>query len=42
MLVEKALAQARFNQRRAADLLVVTYHQLRAMLKKHQIQFDEN
>ncbi|WP_168393163.1 phage shock protein operon transcriptional activator [Erwinia amylovora] len=42
MLVEKALAQARFNQRRAADLLVVTYHQLRAMLKKHQIQFDED
>ncbi|ADP12669.1 phage shock protein operon transcriptional activator [Erwinia sp. Ejp617] len=40
-LVEQALIQARFNQRRAADLLVVTYHQLRAMLKKHQIHFDE-
>lgn len=41
MLVELALTQARFNQRRAAELLGVTYHQLRAMLKKHQIQFDE-
>ncbi|MNY76491.1 Psp operon transcriptional activator [compost metagenome] len=40
-LVEKALSQARFNQRRAAELLGVTYHQLRAMLKKHDINFDE-
>ncbi|CAO96684.1 phage shock protein operon transcriptional activator [Erwinia tasmaniensis] len=40
-LVEQALTQARFNQRRAAELLGVTYHQLRAMLKKHHIQFDE-
>lgn len=36
-LLEKALTQARFNQRRAAELLGVTYHQLRAMLKKHGI-----
>ncbi|MTD25805.1 phage shock protein operon transcriptional activator [Erwinia sorbitola] len=36
-LVEKALAQAKFNQRRAAELLGVTYHQLRAMLKKHDL-----
>ncbi|MEM6159194.1 phage shock protein operon transcriptional activator [Erwinia sp. P6884] len=36
-LLEKALSQARFNQRRAAELLGVTYHQLRAMLKKHGI-----
>ncbi|MBD8161464.1 phage shock protein operon transcriptional activator [Erwinia persicina] len=40
-LVEKALAQARFNQRRAAGLLGVTYHQLRAMLKKHDISVDD-
>lgn len=40
-LVEKALAQARFNQRRAAGLLGVTYHQLRAMLKKHDITVNE-
>lgn len=42
MLVEKALAQARFNQRRAAELLGVTYHQLRAMLKKHDISVSED
>lgn len=36
-LLEKSLAQAKFNQRRAAGLLGVTYHQLRAMLKKHGI-----
>ncbi|MBM7341198.1 phage shock protein operon transcriptional activator [Pantoea coffeiphila] len=40
-LVEKSLAQARFNQRRAAELLGVSYHQLRAMLKKHAISGDE-
>ena len=37
-LVEASLAQAKYNQRRAADLLGVTYHQLRAMIKKHGIQ----
>ena len=43
-LIEQALQQARFNQRKAADLLDVTYHQLRGMLKKHDIQVkgDEN
>ncbi len=40
-VVEKSLAQARFNQRRAAELLGVSYHQLRAMLKKHAISGDE-
>ncbi|MDW8846257.1 phage shock protein operon transcriptional activator [Erwinia sp. MMLR14_017] len=39
-LLEKSLAQARFNQRRAAELLGVTYHQLRAMLKKHGVAGD--
>lgn len=39
-LVEASLRQAKYNQRRAADLLGVTYHQLRAMLKKHGIQAD--
>lgn len=39
-LLEKSLHQARFNQRRAAELLGVTYHQLRAMLKKHDIAGD--
>ncbi len=37
-LVEASLQQARYNQRRAAELLRVTYHQLRAMMKKHGIE----
>ncbi|WP_312946920.1 phage shock protein operon transcriptional activator [Superficieibacter sp.] len=37
-LLNKSLHQARFNQKRAAELLGLTYHQLRALLKKHQIQ----
>ncbi|WP_414148690.1 phage shock protein operon transcriptional activator [Erwinia sp. BNK-24-b] len=37
-LLHKSLHQARFNQRRAADLLGVTYHQLRAMMKKHNVE----
>ncbi|WP_194208413.1 phage shock protein operon transcriptional activator [Superficieibacter sp. 1612_C1] len=36
-LLEKSLQQGRFNQKRAAELLGLTYHQLRALLKKHQI-----
>lgn len=36
-LLEQSLKQAAFNQRRAAELLGVSYHQLRAMMKKHQI-----
>ncbi|MGB9095221.1 phage shock protein operon transcriptional activator [Erwinia sp.] len=39
-LLEKSLASSRFNQRRAAELLGVTYHQLRAMMKKHGINVD--
>ncbi|TNV22619.1 phage shock protein operon transcriptional activator [Buttiauxella sp. B2] len=35
-LLEKSLQQANHNQRRAAELLGLTYHQLRAMMKKHQ------
>ncbi len=36
-LLEKSLSQARFNQRQASVLLGVTYHQLRAMMKKYAI-----
>jgi len=36
-LLEASLAQAKFNQKRAAELLVLTYHQLRALLKKHAL-----
>ncbi|EPK9345309.1 phage shock protein operon transcriptional activator, partial [Pluralibacter gergoviae] len=32
-LLQKALEQARFNQKKAADLLGLTYHQLRALVK---------
>ncbi|CNE92372.1 phage shock protein operon transcriptional activator [Yersinia nurmii] len=45
LLIMQALEQARFNQRKAADLLGLTYHQLRGMLKKHSIlqaATDEN
>ncbi|WP_151993592.1 phage shock protein operon transcriptional activator [Buttiauxella massiliensis] len=40
-LVEQSLKQAKYNQRKAADLLGLTYHQLRALLKKHQIMLSE-
>ncbi|ATZ94829.1 phage shock protein operon transcriptional activator [Dickeya fangzhongdai] len=40
-LVQQALAQARFNQRKAAELLGVTYHQFRGLLKKHAINDSE-
>ncbi len=36
-LLQSSLQQAKFNQKRAAELLGLTYHQLRALLKKHQI-----
>ncbi|CAI2108760.1 phage shock protein operon transcriptional activator [Serratia ficaria] len=36
-LIEAALRQGRFNQRKAAQLLGLTYHQLRGMLKKHAL-----
>jgi psp operon transcriptional activator len=34
-LLRVGLEKARFNQRRAADLLGLTYHQLRGKLRKH-------
>ena len=34
-LLRQALEQARFNQKKAAELLGLTYHQLRALVKKH-------
>ncbi|AHG22548.2 hypothetical protein Z042_00100 [Chania multitudinisentens RB-25] len=36
-LLEMALQQGRSNQRKAADLLGLTYHQWRGMLKKHTL-----
>ena len=37
-LLEQSLNEAKFNQKRAAELLGLTYHQLRALLKKHQMR----
>jgi len=36
-LLQQALQQAKFNQKKAAELLGLTYHQLRALLKKHKM-----
>jgi psp operon transcriptional activator len=36
-LIKQALAEARHNQRKAAELLQVTYHQLRGYLKKYDL-----
>jgi psp operon transcriptional activator len=36
-LISDAMESARFNQRRAAELLSVTYHQLRGYLKKYDL-----
>ncbi|PSW18406.1 phage shock protein operon transcriptional activator [Photobacterium sanctipauli] len=36
-LIKQALAQAQFNQRKAAELLSLSYHQLRGLLKKYQL-----
>ena len=36
-LVELSLKSHHFHQRKAADALGLTYHQLRALIKKHQI-----
>jgi psp operon transcriptional activator len=36
-LIEQALVEAKHNQRKAAELLEVTYHQLRGYLKKYDL-----
>lgn len=40
-LLQQALTQSRFNQRKAAELLGLTYHQLRGLLKKQAITVNE-
>ena len=35
--IQEALTAARHNQRKAADLLNLTYHQFRGYLKKYEI-----
>ncbi|WP_325893263.1 phage shock protein operon transcriptional activator [Grimontia sp. NTOU-MAR1] len=41
-IVEKAMEQARFNQRRAAELLGLSYHQIRGLLRKYILVGEEN
>jgi len=36
-LINKALEQSKYNQRKAAELLSLTYHQLRGYLKKYDL-----
>ncbi|KLV11400.1 phage shock protein operon transcriptional activator [Photobacterium ganghwense] len=36
-LIQKALEQSQFNQRKAAELLCLSYHQLRGLLRKYQL-----
>lgn len=36
-LIQHALEQAQFNQRKAAELLGLSYHQLRGLLRKYQL-----
>jgi len=36
-LIEQGMEEGRFNQRKAADLLGLTYHQLRGLLKKYDL-----
>ena len=36
-LIEAAMTEARHNQRKAAELLGLTYHQLRGYLKKYEL-----
>ncbi|MGF1679886.1 phage shock protein operon transcriptional activator [Photobacterium minamisatsumaniensis] len=36
-LIQQALEQAQFNQRKAAELLSLSYHQLRGLLRKYQL-----
>ncbi|NQD38725.1 phage shock protein operon transcriptional activator [Permianibacter sp. IMCC34836] len=40
-LIKRALQQGQFNQKKAAELLGLTYHQLRGYLKKYQLLKDE-
>lgn len=39
--IEQAMTQAKHNQRKAADLLQLTYHQLRGYLKKYDLLKSE-
>ncbi len=38
--LRRALAEGKFNQRKAADLLGLTYHQFRGLYRKYQAELD--
>lgn len=40
-LLNRALEESRYNQKRAAELLGLTYHQLRGLLRKYQLTGNE-
>ncbi|WP_456301706.1 AAA-type ATPase lid domain-containing protein [Photobacterium angustum] len=40
MLINNALKQARFNQTKAAELLSLSYHQLRGLIRKYDISVN--
>ncbi|OTA20668.1 two-component response regulator PilR [Xenorhabdus beddingii] len=42
ILIIQALAESQFNQKKAADKLTLTYHQLRGLIKKHHINIHTN
>ena len=42
-LLKQAMQQSQYNQRKAADLLALSYHQFRGMLRKYQLlEGDDN
>ncbi|MFB2905772.1 phage shock protein operon transcriptional activator [Aeromonas lacus] len=41
-LLKQAMQQSQYNQRKAAQLLALSYHQFRGMLRKYQLQDGDN
>lgn len=41
-LLKQALQQSQYNQRKAAQLLALSYHQFRGMLRKYQLLDSDN
>ncbi|MGL4508464.1 MAG: phage shock protein operon transcriptional activator, partial [Aeromonas sobria] len=41
-LLKQAMQQSQYNQRKAAQLLALRYHQFRGMLRKYQLLNDDN
>ena len=40
-LLKQSLAKGKFNQRKAAELLDLTYHQFRGLYRKYQDEISE-